>query len=420
MIYHPKRDVKKAIFSPFIDVNMDVSQRSAYRDYEWTIELNRFSLTLLGIWPENHETKQKKLISDIRVIITLNLITWTCIIPSLHSLLKIYDDIMSTIDNLQYTLPMLMAIIKLFILWQNKYDILPLLNMIKDDWQKENTPEERNVMVKQARIARILMLLGCFMMLVTAIFIVALPLFGISIRYRTNRTDPDKSLPFQTYYVYDKDKSPFFEIMYILQSISAILLAFMYSSTDSFLSLLVFHVCGQLKNLEKRIMDFDKFQDFRNVLSYNVRDHIRLIRSINIIDNVFTIMLLGALLYFGILFAFYGFLFGTMFSQGRNLSVARLSFIVIVSLNIFMHMCLYCVLGEILLAQCEAVYEAVYKYNWYTLESKKVRNLLMIMTRANKPLYLTAGKLFPMTMAMFCNLLKTSGGYISVLLAHRE
>ncbi|EZA47082.1 hypothetical protein X777_16765, partial [Ooceraea biroi] len=257
---------------------MDVSQRSAYRaDYEWTIELNRFSLTLLGIWPENHETKQKKLISDIRVIITLNLITWTCLIPSLHSLLKIYDDIMSTIDNLQYTLPMLMAIIKLFILWQNKYDILPLLNMIKDDWQKENTPEERNVMVKQARIARILTLLGCFMMLVTAIFVVALPLFGISIRYRTNRTDPDKSLPFQTYYVYDKDKSPFFEIMYILQSISAILLAFMYSSTDSFLSLLVFHVCGQLKNLEKRIMDFDKFQDFRNVLLYNVRDHIRLI-----------------------------------------------------------------------------------------------------------------------------------------------
>ncbi|EZA48049.1 hypothetical protein X777_14411, partial [Ooceraea biroi] len=40
-----------------------------------------------------------------------------------------------------------------------------------------------------------------------------------------------------------------------------------------------------------------------------------------------------------------------MFSQGRNLSVTRLSFIVIVSLNTFMHMCLYCVLGEILLAQ---------------------------------------------------------------------
>ncbi|RLU20800.1 ObirOr5-U58 [Ooceraea biroi] len=393
---------------------------SAYKDYEWAIELNRLSLTLLGIWPENHETKQKKLISDIRVIITLNLITWICLIPSLHSLLKIYDDIMSTIDNLQYTLPLFMAMIKLFIIWQKKYDILPLLNMIKDDWLRPKTSEERNVMIKHARIARILTIVGYFVMLLTLIFGFVFPLFGFSIRYRTNRTDPDKSLPIQTYYIYDKDKSPFFEITYILQSISLVLLAFMYSSPDSFLSLLVFHVCGQLENLKKRVIDLDKFQDFRNVLSYNVRNHIRLIRSINIIDNVFTIMLLGALIYFGILFAFYGFLFGTMFSQGRNLSVARLTFIVIVSLNTFMHMCLYCVVGEILLAQCEAIYDAAYEYNWYTLEPKETKNLLMIMIRANKPLYLTAGKLFPMTMATFCNLLKTSGGYISVLLAHRE
>ncbi|XP_026826802.1 uncharacterized protein LOC105287158 isoform X7 [Ooceraea biroi] len=334
---------------------MDVSKHSAYRDYEWAIEVNQLNLTLLGIWPENHETKQKKLMSDIRVIITLNLITWICLIPSLHSLLKIYDDIMSTIDNLQYTLPLLMAIIKLSIMWHKKNDILPLLNMIKDDWLKPKTSEERNVMIKQARIARILTIFCSCMMLISLIFVVVLPLFGISMRYRTNRTDSDKSLPLQTYYVYDKEKSPFFEIT-----------------------------------------------------------------SINIIDNVFTIMLLGALLYFAILFAFYGFLFGTMFSQGRNVSVTRLIFLVILSFTTFTHMCLYCVVGEILFAHCEAVYEAVYKYNWYTLESKKARNLLMIMIRANKPLYLTAGKLFPMTMAMFCNLLKTSGGYISVLLAHRE
>ncbi|RLU20603.1 ObirOr5-U56 [Ooceraea biroi] len=400
---------------------MEVSKHSTYRDYEWAIELNRLSLTLLGIWPENHEAKQKKLISNIRVIIILNLITWICLIPSLHSLLKIYDDIMSTIDNLQYTMPPLMAIIKLFIIWQKKYDILLLLNMIKDDWLRPKTSDERNVMLKQARIARILTIFGCFMMLMSIISAILLPLFGISIRYRTNRTDPGKSLPLQLYYVYDKDKSPFFfEITYVLQCISVMLIGVMYSSTDSFLSLLVFHVCGQLENLKKRVIDLDKFHNFRIALSYIVRDHMRLIRSINIIDNVFTIMLLGALLYFGILFAFYGFLFGNLFSQGRDLSVARLTFFIIVSSTLFTHMCLYCVVGEILLAQCEAVYEATYEYKWYMLEPKEAKHLLMIMIRANKPLYLTAGKLFPMTMALFCNLLKTSGGYISVLLAHRE
>ncbi|RLU21038.1 ObirOr5-U44 [Ooceraea biroi] len=400
---------------------MDVTKYSAYKDYEWAIELNRLSLTLFGVWPQNNEDKQKTLMSDIRVIIILNIMTWTCLIPTLHSLLKIYDDIMSTIDNLQYTLPLLMALLKLSILWQKKYDILPLLNIIKDDWLKLKTSKERNAMIKQARIARMLTIYGYFMMLMSVTLAFLLPLFGISMRYRTNRTDPNnKYLPLQTYYVYDKDKSPFFEITYVLQCISLSLAGGIYTSTDSFLGVLVFHVCGQLQNLKERVINLDKFYDFRLALSYNVRDHMRLIRCINIIDNVFTIMLLGALLYFGILFAFYGFIFGTMFSQGREFSVTRLTFIVIISLNTFTHMCLYCIVGEILLAQCEAVYEAAYEYNWYTLESKKARNLLMIMIRANKPLYLTAGKLFPMTMAMFCNLLKTSGGYISVLLAHRE
>ncbi|EZA46447.1 hypothetical protein X777_00149, partial [Ooceraea biroi] len=54
-------------------------------------------------------------------------------------------------------------------------------------------------------------------------------------------------------------------------------------------------------------------------------------------------------------------------------------------------------------AKCEAIYDAAYEYNWYTLEPKKAKDLLMIMIRGNKPLYLTAGKFFPMTMATFCN-----------------
>ncbi|XP_011705967.1 PREDICTED: odorant receptor 59b-like [Wasmannia auropunctata] len=106
-------------------------------------------------------------------------------------------------------------------------------------------------------------------------------------------------------------------------------------------------------------------------------------------------------------------------TQGRNLSVPRLTFIITVFVNTFAHTCLYCAAGEILVTQCEGVYEAVCKYKWYNLEPKIAKNLMMIMIRANKSLYLTAGKLFPMTMSTFCNLLKTSGGYISVLLAHR-
>ncbi|XP_011704104.1 PREDICTED: odorant receptor 49b-like [Wasmannia auropunctata] len=131
-------------------------------------------------------------------------------------------------------------------------------------------------------------------------------------------------------------------------------------------------------------------------------------------------MLLGLFLYFGTLFSLYGFLLVTIVTDGRHLSFVRLTFLVTVVANIFAHMCLYCVVGECLITQCEGVYQAVYEYRWYELEPKQARNLILLMVRANKPLYVTVGRIFPLTMNTFCSLLKTSGGYISVLLARRD
>ncbi|XP_019886359.1 uncharacterized protein LOC109610805 [Ooceraea biroi] len=215
---------------------------------------------------------------DIRVIIFLNLMIWICLIPSLHSLLKIYDDIMSTIDNLQSTLPLLIAIIKLFIIWQKKYDVLPLLNMIKADWLRPKPLKERNVMIKQARIARNLTIFGYFVIQLTTFIVLFLPIFDISIRYRKNKTDTDKLLPLQSYYLYNVNNSPLYEVTFVLQSISLIAAGTTYGSTDTYMCSLVFHVCGQLENLKGRIRNLDKCTNFADALSTSVKDHTRLIR----------------------------------------------------------------------------------------------------------------------------------------------
>lgn len=49
------------------------------------------------------------------------------------------------------------------------------------------------------------------------------------------------------------------------------------------------------------------------------------------------------------------------------------------------------------------MYYAAYDYEWYMLQPEEARTLILIMIRVNRPLYITAGKLFPMTMSMFCN-----------------
>jgi len=53
--------------------------------------------------------------------------------------------------------------------------------------------------------------------------------------------------------------------------------------------------------------------------------------------------------------------------------------------------------------QCEGVYQAACEYHWYELEPKQARNLILLMIRASKPLYVTVGKIFPLTMNAFCS-----------------
>ncbi|KAH0954328.1 OrU23, partial [Eciton burchellii] len=387
--------------------------------YEWFVTLNRACLRLLGIWPETQETTWKRLMMNVRVIVILNIMMWSSAVPTFHSLFRIWGDITSMIDNLQYSLPLLISILKLLLIWHKKEALVPILEIVKTDWIKLKTEEEKTVMIKRAQIVRAIMMWGCFVMLFSLILVIIFPSFGISIRYRTNITDPGKLMPLQTYYFYNVSNSPFYEVTFFLQSFSLMAAAAIYTGTDTFMSLLIFHVCGQLENLKARIRNLDKF-DFANALSSSVKDHIRLIKFIRIIDDTFHLMLLGLLVYFGILFALYGFLFVVILTQGRNLSIPRLIYILTSFINTFTHMCLYCIVGEVLVIQCDGIYEAACQYEWYKLRPKQAKNFLNIMMETRRPLNLTAGKLFPITIATLCNLLKTSGGYISVLLAHRN
>lgn len=77
-------------------------------------------MTILGIWPENNKTTLKVIMSNVRTIVILNIMVWGVTIPAVHSLIRIRNDIMSVIDNLQYSIPFLMAVLKLLIMWQKK------------------------------------------------------------------------------------------------------------------------------------------------------------------------------------------------------------------------------------------------------------------------------------------------------------
>ncbi|XP_025264866.1 odorant receptor 43a [Camponotus floridanus] len=354
------------------------------------------------------------------MIFSVLLILFVGIIPAIYSLMRTWDDMMAIIDNLQFTLPLLIAIIKLVVVWWKKIDLTLALNMIADDWLKAKSKKEQDVMIKCSRIARTILIFGYIFMVLGLNLIVFLPCFGTSLRYITNITDPVKILPLPTYYFYDKDQSPFYELTFMAQVLLLIVASVSYISVDNLLGLLVFHLCGQMENLKERLINMRQYKTFYDGLTFIVQDHIRLIKYFVIIEDTFTLLLFGLLLYLGTIFCLYGFLLVTVLTEKKEMSMIRLIYLIAAMLSICGHMCLHCIVGEILITQCEGIYDAAYDYEWYTLEPKKARTLILIMIRTNKPLYITAGKIFPMTLSMFCNLLKTSSGYVSVLLARHS
>lgn len=134
-------------------------------------------------------------------------------------------------------------------------------------------------MIKRAQIARIIIMCAYSALTIAFVFVVVLPICGISIRHLTNMTDPNKLLPLQTYYPYDGSKNPQYKFTFFIQSISIFFAFFLsYTGIDNFLGLMVLHICGQLEILSYRIMHFANFINFHDVLKSNVIDHIRLLR----------------------------------------------------------------------------------------------------------------------------------------------
>lgn len=84
-------------------------------------------LKIVGLWPPGSKDASIALLPKLQLL--FNVITLIFVlIPALWSLVRVWGDMMLMIDNLQYTLPLLITTLKVFILWSKREGTCYLMN----------------------------------------------------------------------------------------------------------------------------------------------------------------------------------------------------------------------------------------------------------------------------------------------------
>lgn len=80
-------------------------------------------LKIVGLWPQDSKNQHEELLSKLRFLFNIIMLIFVLAIPALVSLIRVWGDMILMIDNLQYTLPLLITILKIFIMWYKKEGI---------------------------------------------------------------------------------------------------------------------------------------------------------------------------------------------------------------------------------------------------------------------------------------------------------
>ncbi|EGI63384.1 hypothetical protein G5I_08111, partial [Acromyrmex echinatior] len=233
---------------------------------------------IVGLWPKPNKYTKKYLWPKIWIGIILILLIFVSNVPMIRAIIKVWGNMVLVIDNLHTTLPLIVVSVKYIIILRKRMVILSIINMMAEDWMAFKLDEERNVMIKRARTARLIMMIEYGLTIMGFLAIIIPPYFGFPVTYVTNSTDRRKSLPLETYHFYDTDKSPQFELTFFIQILTTLFAATIYMSVDVFLVVIVLHICGQLENFRRRLINLISYKNFNKILNNIVATHLRLIR----------------------------------------------------------------------------------------------------------------------------------------------
>ncbi|XP_051155019.1 odorant receptor 82a-like [Leptopilina boulardi] len=368
----------------------------------------RYFLGIFALWPGNNNNFLFYFFTLLSII-SLTSQFWHVTI--------VYDNLELLSMNISNIVMILTSFLKIAILWKKRRYVKDVLIEMIDDLCQIKKHEELIVMKNHVKFSRTFSINAFIIYNFTIIMFIFTPLQT----YYFGKSVENRFFPLLAKFPFSYKFSPVYEIIYFLQAIFLLLVASIYSISDSSYAAMVLHAATKLEIIRFELDNFfNKALKSEKKLSIKVliEKHYKAIQFAKRVDDIFSGQLFLYFILLTLQFCFNGFIYLTTLSDNKSINMLLKD--TFVSMSALVELGIYCLLGEYLLSKCFLIAECAYFIPWYELQCSDAKIIMMFIKRAQKPLTITAGKFITVSHFTFVNVLKTSLSYLSVLRAARN
>ncbi|XP_016910420.2 odorant receptor 4-like isoform X2 [Apis cerana] len=383
---------------------------------EYSIQLNKWFSKTIGVWPLPSSTSKFEKIMTRILILFCWIIAILDTISGLLHFVFVKEDIITKLKTLAPISYILGGGLNYAVLLLRKNDILYCIEHMETNWKTITRMTERQIMLKNAKIGRIISCcIGAFMQVGTLCFCTVLGVFKRTIKVG-NESIEIYVLPSPTYKI-PVDTNPGHDIVLGFQFLAAYITSATVVSAFSFATIFACHASGQLTIMIIWIKEFINRSQKENKnrideISVIIEHHMRILsfleRAEHLLCPIYFMEMFKNILTI-CLFSY------CILAEWSEHNIRILSTYIFAIINITLSIFLICYIGEILTERCKEIGNMVYMTNWYRLPKKDILNLIMIIIRSNVEYKMTAGKIFDMSVITFGNIIKTVFGYLNIL-----
>ncbi|XP_076235771.1 uncharacterized protein LOC143180124 [Calliopsis andreniformis] len=383
-------------------------------DFKYAINIPRIHLTLIGNWPLQKRDSVYDKVKTFIHIGTISVLISFFYIPQLIYTFVDCEDLSRYTYVLASQFFTLLSIIKYWAVIINRKELRYCLMEMEAYYRDVEEERDRLEMKKWATIGRNF-----------TIFYLSL-IYGGGIPYnnvmpwladKIVREDNTTVLPliYQNDYVFFViEDSPYYEILFIVQMLTSTLVMTVNIGIHTLMINIAMHSSGLFAITSRNINALfeNRRRGLRECLECAIRNHVKAIKFTSTVEKSWSYVFLSEMVGITLIICLVEYGIVRDIQDGKVFTT--LSYIAL-TLSFFVVVFILSFIGECIKHESEMVGEAAYLIQWYNLPDDLAKNVKMIILRSNKPVTLSAGKLFDMSLQGFCDVCKTSAAYFNFL-----